>query len=102
MNISPGQVASKKKVGWLNQTPVWAIETIGGLNLMVVVRGGKAEPLAVAPHRAVAKHLARKRCPQIQWAELTKAEDAVDPGSPLVARYAAATDHVRRGLGFRG
>lgn len=71
MNIPESQIVLKKKVGESNGKPVTYIKTSGGLHLMV---NSKGTILSAGPHRAVARHLAQKFDPEINWTEMSKAE----------------------------
>lgn len=76
--ISADQIAYRKKVGKLGTEPILEIGLIGGLHLIAKSNGGKAEVLGAGPHRAVARHIAKQKFPDIEWTELNKA-DWIDP-----------------------
>ena len=78
MDIDAKQLAYKpRKVGMLGGQPVMETATKGGLN-MIVNSAGK--PLSVAPHRAIARMIAKKLNPSLQFVDLAKG-DWVSPES---------------------
>lgn len=72
MNLPSSQIESKRRVGKLGARGVWALKYRGGLH--VVAADGDAEPLGAGSHRAVARHLAQQRHPDLEWTELSKAD----------------------------
>jgi hypothetical protein len=96
--ISPDQIAYKKKVGRLGQSPVYEVGLIGGLHLILKAgKDGKTTPLGAGPHRAVARHIAKVRNPELELTELSKS-DWVDPAHfrDIVPRYEYLTDELAR------
>ncbi len=92
MDLDPTQIATRARTGSLDGNPVFHLVTKGGFNVVAAVRKGKVEYLGYGPHRGVARHIAKKRCPQLQWNDLEKSEDDVDPNGPVVARYMHMTE----------
>ena len=78
MQIPEKQVEIKKQIGYLHNSPVWYVRTKGGLNLCLAWKNGKIETLGAGSHKAVAKFIARKHHPDIQFNDLEKGED-LDP-----------------------
>lgn len=101
MDITPDQIAYKKRVGKIGSAPVIELATTGGLHLIVAARGGKGEVLGTGPHRAVARFIAKKREDKIEWTELEKA-DPVDEAcfAFVLPKYEALTDEIRARYGF--
>lgn len=62
----------------LGSSPVWAMETTGGLCMVLIAKGDEVETAGLGPHRAVAMHIARKKFPKIKLIELAKG-DWIDP-----------------------
>lgn len=94
--ISQDQIAYKKKIGKLGQAPVYEVGLIGGLHLILKAgKDGKTEPLGAGPHRAVARHIAMKRNPELELTELSKS-DWVDLAhfQSLLPKYEFLTDHL--------
>lgn len=91
--ITPDQIAYRKKVGKLGNDTILEIGLIGGLHLIAKSSGGRAEILGAGPHRAVARHIAKKRNPEIQFTELNKS-DHIEPQyfEDLLPQYEALTD----------
>lgn len=97
MQIEERHIAFKKKVGKIGDSPVFELATTGGLHLIVGTRGGKFETLGTGPHRAVARHIARKHAPEIQWSELSKADHVEEAHfAHLLPRYEELTDQMRK------
>jgi hypothetical protein len=94
--ITADQIAYKKKVGKLGDNPVLEVGLIGGLHMIVKARAGKTEILGAGPHRAVARHIAKRRNPDIEYTELSKA-DHIEPQfyESLLPKYEELTDQLR-------
>ncbi len=78
--VIPGdEVSYKNVVGKWGNKVLWAIGTVGGLNLIEARSpGGSREILGAGSHRAVARHIAKKAHPDIEFTFLEKSQD-VDP-----------------------
>lgn len=94
MNLTANHIATKKRIGSLNGRSVIALATTGGLNLIVTAKGegDEVEVLAAAPHQAIARHLARKKHPNLKIDALEKG-DWIDPScfQHLLPEYEALT-----------
>lgn len=103
MNLNEGQIrnGSRKVIGKLEGSPVIELATKGGLHLVVTSRKGRAETLGAGSHRAIARHIAMKKAPEIEWTELSKADfwAPEDLGLDLVAQYETMTDAIRKAEG---
>ena len=89
--IGQNQIAYKRKVGTLDGKAVYEVGLIGGLCL-ISVQGVKA-PLGAGPHRAVAKHIASRRHPEIHWTALSKSDSvSIAHFEDLLPKYEAFTD----------
>lgn len=75
MQIRPQEIDYKKDIGTLDGVPVIELGLKGGLHIVLTARGHKIDYLGVGPHRAVARFMAKKRRPDIQITELSKADD---------------------------
>lgn len=98
MNIKPEHIESKKKIGTLRGKPVVEIKTTGGFHMVVTSNSeGGFETLGTGPHKAVARHIAKKREPELEITELSKA-DHVDEAhfARLLPEYEALTDKIRK------
>ena len=99
MNLEPSQLKQKpRKVGKTEEgKDIFEVETKGGLSLIVAPKDGGFETIGTGPHRAVARHIAKKRCPGIQWSDLHKS-DAVDLPTieALLPKYEALTLAYRK------
>lgn len=102
MNIPSEQIAYKKQIGKAGGDAVWEVGTKGGLHLVVANRGsGKVETLGVGPHRAVARHIAKKREPKLNLTELSKHEHVEDQFiQHLIPKYEQTTTDMRRLQGY--
>lgn len=103
MGIRPEEIDGKpKKIGKLGDAPVMLMTLKGGLNLVLAVRGGKAETLGAGPHPAVARHIAKKRTDgKVEWTDLSKS-DWVDPAhfEHVLPKYEDLTDALRARQGL--
>lgn len=95
MDIPAEQVAYKKVIGKLGNNKVFEIGLIGGLHLVIVAKN-KPETLGMGSHPAVARHIARKKEPDLDLTELAKAEE-VDSRcyEHLIPVYEEMTDRIR-------
>lgn len=103
MDIKADEVAYTKRVGKLDGTPVFEVGLKGGLHLICVSRGKKFEPLGAGPHRAVARHIAKKKTEgKIEYTDLNKA-DWIEPEhfADVLPQYEALTDEMRAHQGFK-
>lgn len=97
MEITEKQLAWKKKIGRVGSNPVWEMATTGGLHLIAVNKSGKTEILGTGPHRAVARHIARKHCPEMVITDLNKADHVeIDHFKFCLPQYMKLTDRFRK------
>lgn len=96
INVKPVDVASKKQVGKVGTNPVLEIVTTGGLWMNVLGKGGSFEILSTGPHRAVARYIAEKKAPDIQWTDLHKGDYIpYEDFAYLLPEFEAYTDALR-------
>lgn len=95
MDLKKEHISYKKVVGKLDGQSVFEIATTGGLHLIVSHKNNKPETVSVGPHAAVARYIAEKRNPEIQWTELSKA-DHIEPVffQHLIPQYEELTDQL--------
>lgn len=93
--ITSDQIAYRKKVGKLGDAQLVEVGLIGGLHMIVKAKNGKTEVLGAGPHRAVARHIAKKRNPEIEFTELNKA-DHIEPEhyASVLQKYEELTDQL--------
>ena len=93
MDITMKHVAYRRQVGLFKGKPVFEVATTGGFHLLVGQKDGGQHTFGTGSHRAIARHIARKREPDLVITELSKA-DAIDPRAyqHLVPEYEALTD----------
>ena len=93
MDISPQHLAYKKQIGLYKGKAVWEIATTGGFHLLVGHKDGAQHTFGTGSHRAIARHIAKKREPDLLITEMSKA-DFVDPRAyeHLLPQYEALTD----------
>ena len=97
MNIKANEIEYKKQIGTLEHDPVVEIGMKGGLHLIVAVRKSRTETLGAGPHRAVARHIARKREPKIEITELSKSDDLdLSLFAGVLAKYEDVTDQIQQ------
>ena len=102
MQINPSEIAYKKQVGQIETSPVYEVGLKGGLHLIMAVRKGRVETLGVGPHRAVARHIAKKKDDKVEWTELAKADEPrYKDYAYCVPRYEAITNFAREYQGSK-
>lgn len=95
--ITPQHIAWKRKVGVKGQAPVVEMATTGGWHVIVTHEAGGPKFLAVGAHRALARHIAKKRNPDIKWTELQKSEEFdISTFEWLIPKYEAMTDALQQ------
>lgn len=95
--ITPDQISYRKKIGTLDGAPVIEVGLIGGFHMVVSPKGGKVKTLGTGPHRCVARHIAKKRNPEIEFTDLAKA-DFVELAhfAEVLPKYEAMTDDFNK------
>ena len=80
MKISADQIEERKIAGTTKDgNPIVYVITKGGLHAFFSKsKDGEIETLAAAPHKAIAKWLAEKRSPDIEWKELDIEKAEID------------------------
>jgi len=75
--IIPGdEIIYKNQIGKWGNKALWAVGTLGGLNLIEARSpDGKKEVIGAGSHRAVAKHIAKRSHPDIEWTMLEKSNE---------------------------
>lgn len=97
MDIKKEHIAYKKTVGKKGGSQVIELGTTGGLHLVIVQEGGKPVVRGSGPHAAVARYIAQKQDPDIEYTELTKS-DYMEPYlfMALVPEYERLTKMIQR------
>lgn len=86
-------MAYKKVIGTLDGGQVFEIGLRGGLHIICGTRGRKVEYLGVGPHRAIARHIAKKHAPDLKITELEKSEQVrVEHFADLLPTYEHLTE----------
>lgn len=100
MVIPQDEVCYRQIIGKLGDKALWAVGTIGGLHL-VEARSpdGKREVVGAGSHRAVARFIAKRSNPDIEWTMLEKSAE-VDPRDfqDVLPFWEAVTENVRSRL----
>lgn len=94
LDLRPEEIQTKEQVGWYRGAPVFLVETSGGYSMVFTVRNGQAEMLSVGPHQGIAKGIARKNTPGIQFTDLTKS-DSTDENGRIFKKYEELTASLR-------
>lgn len=101
MDLTPEQIAYKSKVGQIGNAPVFEVITKGGWNMVIAARDGRFEPIGAGPHRAVARHIAMKREPKIEFTEIKKSDHLyVEEYAWMLPEWEQRTDELRTAGGF--
>lgn len=99
--IPVDQIVRREQVGTLDGDPVLAVSYIGGLHVVAAVRKNRTDTIAIGPHRAIAKFLAKKAKPSIVWTGLSKSDDYPYAAyAHLVPKWDAISTEARRRQGF--
>ena len=99
--VIPGdEVISKSIVGKLGNKILWAISTIGGLNLIEARSpDGSKQIIGAGNHRAVARHVAKRSHEDIEWSMLEKsAEVDIRDIEDLMPFWQAVVERVNQKL----
>lgn len=98
IQLTPEQIAHKKKIGSLKGKPVFEIKTKGGF--FVVAAAGdankKSEILGTGSHRAIARHIAEKNAPEFKIDALEKSDFELELYQEFIPYYEKLTDDLRR------
>jgi len=96
--IPAKQIATRRRIGHLGDRPVYEYGLIGGLYLITALRKeGRPEILSSGSHPAIARHVARKFAPTVEFTELAKSEDVdIRDLEPFLAKYEALTEELRK------
>ncbi len=88
---------SKKRIGYLKGIPVYELATKGGLNLVLMSKNSVPLVLGLAPHRAIARHIAQRDYKDLILDELSKSEELpYDSYAHLVDFWAETTQKVNQ------
>lgn len=97
MNIPAAQIATKKKVGSADGKDLTYIKLVGGLHM---ITDHKGVVVGSGPHKAVARHIAKRHVENITWTELSKADHLpLEDFQHLLPKYEAITDELRKAQG---
>lgn len=100
MDISKEHIASKKVIGKLKNIPVIQLKTTGGLCLIVKATG---DALGVGSHQGIARYIAEKKEPDIEWTEISKSDELpFECFEFLLPQYEEMTDMFRAMQGING
>jgi hypothetical protein len=93
MIVPQAQIEFRKKVGQLKGKPVYHVKTRGGLHMISKEDGSL---IATGPHGGVARHIAKKYEPEVEWTELAKAEHLEEAVlAHLLPKYIELSDRMR-------
>jgi hypothetical protein len=94
IKISSDEIEFRKKVGKAKGHDLWYVKLRGGLHL---ITDHKGIPVGSGPHRAVARHVAKKFEPDAIWTELSKSEHYdVGDFEHLLPEWEAFTENLRK------
>lgn len=96
VNLTANHIEYRKQIGTLQGKPVFEIGTTGGLHLVVVAKAAGIETIGAGSHSAIARHIAKKKAPEMILTSLAKSEH-VDPScfAHLLPQWEAETDRFR-------
>lgn len=96
MNVSAEQVKSKKIIGKSGNQDVVELTLKGGFVMVVKMNAsGSGEALGLGSHRGISRYIAKKKCPDLQFTELSKSEE-IEPSlfMQYVPYWEKATDDL--------
>ena len=102
MQIDAKQIkkGSKKRIGHLNGDNVYELQTVGGLAMVILAKAGAPKVLGLAPHKAIARHIAKEKEEELVIDELSKSEDlSLEMFKHLVPTWSNITERVEEKLG---
>lgn len=100
VDLDRKHIAYSKIIGKLKNDPIVELATTGGL-VMVAIKKAKPEILGAGSHRAIARLIASKKQPEIQYTELAKGDYVPEQYvRDLLPRWEAVTNEIRRAQGF--
>jgi hypothetical protein len=74
-SIKACEILYKRKVGTWGRAPVLEVALKGGLFLLYAAKDGRMEPIGSGSHRALARHIAKKKTNgELEITELEKSE----------------------------
>lgn len=96
-SVDSNQIASKKEIGRTrDDEPVFEVELKGGLVLVSAVRkSGRAETLGAGSHRAIARHIAKKKEPGFKLSALEKSDYPEDVLAPHLPKWEQVTLRIQ-------
>lgn len=102
MNIPGNQVSYRKRIGTSGRRAIYGIGTIGGLHLVAAERAsGGLETLGAGSHPGIARHIAKKYAPDVEFDEMAKSERlAYADFADLVPGYEELTAQIRSAQGY--
>lgn len=97
MDIKPNEIAYKKTIGKSGIHKVFEIGTIGGLNL-IIKAAATPQILGIGSHKAISRHIAQKKDPDLVITELSKSHEDFDAEhfKGLIEKYEIQTDALRK------
>lgn len=95
--VDTNQIASKQQIGETRDgEPVYEVELKGGLVLVSAVRkSGRAETLGAGSHRAIARHIAKKKEQGFKLTVLEKSTYPEEVLAPHLPNWEEVTDNIR-------
>lgn len=105
MNITEEQLAQKpKKIGKLGSRTVIEVVCKGGFHMVIVPSDKTAngfETLGTGSHKAIARHIAEVKNPEIVYTELAKADHVpVEHFALMLPKWVRVTDEIRKAQGL--
>ena len=97
MVIPSDEIVYKNIIGKLGNKTVYGIGTCGGLHLIEARSAdGKREVIGAGSHRAVARHIAKKNNPDIEYTMLEKSQEInLKDFEDVLPFWEAVTDRVK-------
>jgi hypothetical protein len=97
MDIKTKEITYKKSIGRSKKGKLFGVGIFGGLHMVVAFNNGKQEVLGAASHPALARHIAMKNDPEIEFNDLAKSEqvDIWFFNQEIINKYEDLTNQLR-------
>lgn len=99
-DVSPEDIRETKKIGQIGSDPVYQLDTIGGITLIMVKNEEerKGEFIGAGTHPAMARFAARRRRPELQLTDLQKSYQDPSIFEPYLPYFDSFVDSLNKKL----
>lgn len=99
-DVSPEDIRETKRIGQIGSDPVYQLECIGGITLIMVKNEEErsGEFIGAGTHPAMARFAARRRRPELQLTDLQKAVVDTAVFEPYLPYFDTFVDNLNKKL----